>query len=137
MRIGLDLHGVIDSNPKFWASFSRLLVVGNDHEVHIIMGPPIKKVMAKLVRFHMCFTHLFSIVDYHRDRGTKMWQDELGRWNMSPYEWDKTKADYCVRQEIDLHIDDSSIYGKFFITPYAMYLNKLKSNSNCGTTVER
>lgn len=35
--------------------------------------------------------------------------------------WDRTKAEYCAREEIDLHIDDSDVYGQYFTTSYLKY----------------
>ena len=37
MNIGLDIHGVITSNPRFFSHFSTL-AVERGHEVHIITG---------------------------------------------------------------------------------------------------
>jgi len=28
--------------------------------------------------------------------------------------WNKTKAKYCEVMKLDLHIDDSDVYGKYF-----------------------
>jgi hypothetical protein len=33
--------------------------------------------------------------------------------------WDKTKAEYCQKEGIHFHLDDSDIYGEHFTTPYA------------------
>lgn len=35
--------------------------------------------------------------------------------------WDKAKGEYCKRQDIMLHIDDSEVYGKYFETPYIIW----------------
>lgn len=35
--------------------------------------------------------------------------------------WDSAKARYCKEHGIDIHIDDSTIYKKWFSTPYCLY----------------
>ena len=37
MKLGLDIHGVIDSNPESFAFMSQS-VIANNGEVHIITG---------------------------------------------------------------------------------------------------
>lgn len=121
MKLGLDVHGVIDANPKFWAAITQSLIE-EGHEVHIVTGHPINdKLTSKLLIFNIKYSHTFSIVDYHKEIGTKMWQDQEGKWFMDIYDWDQTKAEYCAREGIDLHIDDSKAYGQFFTTPYCCY----------------
>ena len=52
--------------------------------------------------------------------------DANGHPFMNDYDWDKTKADYCLKHGIQLHIDDSDAYGYFFKTPYARFYSKNK-----------
>ena len=35
--------------------------------------------------------------------------------------WDTAKAEYCMTHGINMHIDDSSQYVKWFSTPYCHY----------------
>ena len=121
MKIGLDVHGVIDANPKFWAEFTTTMLLAG-HDIHIITGPPITdEFKARLDGYGVKWTHIFSIVDHHCAIGTGVWQDAAGFWYTHPWAWDKTKADYCAENQIDLHIDDSDVYGYFFKTPYAKF----------------
>lgn len=130
MKIGLDVHGVIDDNPVFWSAITESLIK-EGHEVHIITGHPLNsKLTDKLSRMNIKCSCLFSIVDYHKSIGTKMWQDQNGHWFMNPEIWDRTKADYCAREGIDLHIDDSKVYGEFFTTPYSLYLGTINPPTN-------
>ena len=119
MKIGLDIHGVIDALPHIFSQLAALLI-SNGHEVHILTGHAInEKLITELKRLNIQYTHLFSITDYHRQNGTNMSFDHKGNPWMSDDDWDKTKAEYCKREGIDLHIDDSNKYGKYFTTPYA------------------
>lgn len=126
MKIGFDIHGVLDKHPIF-AELTKLLVA-NGHEVHILTGKRVKdgalKEAEDVGAYH---THFFSIADYYDEKGQILWNDENGRPHMDSYLWDKTKAEYCKRNQIDLHFDDSPVYGQYFKdeTVYARIGQKL------------
>jgi hypothetical protein len=124
MKIGLDVHGVVSANPKFWEEMTAMLV-SNGHEVHIITGHPHdSRLMAELRDYKVKWTHIFSIVDHHKTVGTYMWRNKKGEWEMGDRNWNKTKAEYCEKHGINLHFDDSWFYEDFFTTPYARYMSK-------------
>ena len=121
MKIGLDIHGVIDQNPKFFAEFSKAMVEAG-HEIHIITGPRFEKVERLLKRHKIVYTHFFSIVEYEEKRGVvEIKWDKKGDPYMDFFVWDGCKARYCKRKKIDLHIDDSEKYATHFMTPFALY----------------
>lgn len=124
MKLGLDIHGVIDAKRDFFVEFTSMLrdcngKLGHQHEVHILTGP--REVDLKPEELEgIWWTHRFSIVDYHVAKGTAMeWVN--GRAWMSDYDWDRTKADYAREHQLDLTIDDSETYQHFFSTPYAIF----------------
>ena len=121
MKIGLDIHGVITANSNFFSVFSKL-ALEQGHKVHIITGSMVTTArIAKLESFGIVWTHFFSITDYHKNLGTNItFSDQDNPW-IEDSLWDKTKADYCEDQKIDFHIDDTSRYGIFFKTPFALY----------------
>lgn len=120
IKVGIDIHGVIDSDPDLWAEFTRC-IINSGNEVHIITGPPIEWVKPDLIKWGIDYTHLFSIIDYHESIGTRIeWKDSKNPW-MEPVLWNPTKADYCRREGISIHIDDSPTYAQYFDTPYAEY----------------
>jgi len=123
IKIGLDIHGVVDSNIDFFKVLSKLLV-DNGHEVHIITGAKIEKELPFLKKNKISYTHLFSITDCHVEKGTKIMWDEKNDPHLDTYLWDKAKAEYCKKHNIDIHFDDSDIYNYFFKTPYARYFSK-------------
>ena len=128
-KIGLDLHGVISDMPEFFA-FLTDIIVKSGGEVHIITGGATKDDKKLLNDYKIRYTHFFSIVDYHVEINTPTSgkHPKYGFDMISDEEWDKTKADYCSRNKIDLHIDDTLIYNSFFTTPFA----RLWSHNNHG-----
>ena len=123
MIIGIDIHGVINAKPDFFREFMATLIQGGA-EIHVISGPTIAQCQKELEALRIFpvthYTKIFSIVDYHIAVGTKViWTPEGPE--MDPYLWNETKAAYCEREKIDLHIDDSDMYGMFFKTPYARF----------------
>lgn len=123
LKVGIDIHGVIDVRPDFFSTLSKLLV-DNLHEVHVITGAKIDHDIKYLKKHKIHFTHLFSITDHHSNKGTPIVWDKNGDPHFDAYTWDKTKAEYCKEQGIDLHFDDSDTYNYFFKTPYARFYSK-------------
>ena len=129
IKIGIDIHGVIDTNLNFFKVLTKLLV-DNGHEVHIITGAKIGNEMPFLKKHKIFYTHLFSITDHHIKNGTKIVWDKKDKPHLDTYLWDKTKAEYCKKQKIDIHFDDSDIYKHFFKTPYARFYSKNTKRNN-------
>lgn len=124
MKIGLDIHGVCDSNPKFFAELSRLFVEAG-HEVIIITGKMKSHgAVDEIKELGISYTKFFSIVDYHLEKGTEINFDSNGNPWINDDIWNRTKAEICEKENIDFHIDDSSIYGEYFNTPYAQIFIK-------------
>jgi len=112
MKIGLDVHGVIDKYPTFVAQYT-LNKINSGNEIHIITGQEREFVEPLVKSLGVPFTHFFSVVDYHKSIDTKMWQDDKKTWWMEPEAWLRTKGDYCKREGIEIHFDDSMEYGEF------------------------
>ncbi|MEK6828814.1 MAG: hypothetical protein AABY15_01720 [Nanoarchaeota archaeon] len=119
MKIALDIHGVCDTNPKFFAELSRLFVKAG-HEVHVLTGKRVSDgALDELNALEIKYTHFFSIADYHNEIGTNMWNDPNGNPWLEGEVWDRTKGDYCKKHNIDFCIDDTERYGQYFETPFA------------------
>lgn len=121
IKIGLDIHGVTDSNPFFKAMATAMLQAG--HEIHIITGASTKKAKRDLRSVGMVeeknYTTIFSLTDYLIDKGVDVHWKDPSTPMFPDEEWNKAKAVYCQENEIDMHFDDSEIYGLYFSTPYA------------------
>ena len=123
-KLGLDYHGVIDALPDFF-SFLSQSVVNNGGEVHILTGGTWdKKTEDKLKSFGIVWTHTFSIYDYLLDSDVKVvgevqFPDGTVQKKFEDGAWDHVKAEYCERENISLHLDDTLIYNDHFNTPFA------------------
>jgi len=121
MKLGLDIHGVITANPKLFSEISNLAKERN-YEVHILTGVMLSDAkLNELKKYNIYWSHIFSIADFHRNLGTSMtFSDPCNPW-IDHNLWDKTKANYCVKNAIDFHIDDTQRYGEYFKTIFALY----------------
>lgn len=117
-KVALDIHGVLDSAPEFFSHLSQLLTIA-DCEVHIVTGAEsTPELMQQLKDLGIAYTHFFSITDYHKSIGTEVTYSSPGNPVIDPALWDSTKAWYCANHNINMMLDDSSVYGKYFTTPY-------------------
>lgn len=122
MKIGIDIHGTADAFPDFFRELSRLFIEAG-HEVHIVTGVVLKKAIEELKILNIDYTIIFSVITYHETKGTKItYADKENPW-MSEDDWRRTKADYAERVGLDIMIDDSASYGRFFKTPYMKVRN--------------
>lgn len=121
-KIGVDFHGVINTKPDFFREFCReALKIGL--EVYIISGGPRETILAYLNQYQIPYTKLWCIFDYYEQRHQVEFYDD-GSFRIDDELWNKAKAEYCKEQNICIHIDDSAIYGREFVTPYCRYDEK-------------
>lgn len=127
MKIGLDIHGVCDTAPEFFSELSKLFVEAG-HEVIVITGA-MESHGAKdeLDDLNITYTKFYSIVDYNIKKGVDVTFDKKGNPWIDDDIWNMTKAEICKNEGIDFHIDDSTHYGQYFSTDYA--LMKIKKMS--------
>jgi hypothetical protein len=72
-----------------------------------------KRAVPLLKELNISYNKFFSVVDYHRKKKTKMWQNKDKTWQMSDLEWNRSKGDYLFRKKIDIHFDDSYTYANW------------------------
>lgn len=125
----IDLHGVINVQPEFYASLTQSLVK-DGWEIHILTGSHIveKGIVEELKSYGIAYTHLFSIADHHKNIKTEnMFYDKVGDPWISDESWDRTKAEYCKQHDISQCVDDTARYAQYFETPF-VYMTIQKNN---------
>jgi len=114
MIIGIDLHGVIDSDIKNFKSLLEIFW----NRVYIISGPPKADIEEELNKHGLYqglhFSKIFSVVDFLKEKGTKMWTDEKDTWWASDEDWWSSKAEICEKYDVDIMIDDKEKYRQYF-----------------------
>lgn len=123
MKIGLDYHGLLDQSFIFWSVVTNALVDAG-HEVHIITGSRKKDVEKELESYKIKYTHFFSITDSLLEKNVPHIEYN-GNWSFDNKEWNKAKAQYCMINRIDIHLDDTENYGKHFYTPF-FFVKRIK-----------
>ena len=113
MKIGIDVHGVIDKYP---VQFSHMTTawLSKGYEVHIITGQPLDDVMSILVDANIYYSHFYSIVECHMVKDTHMWKDDNDTWWMAGDIWTPAKGKYAEEVGLDIHFDDSRSYCDYF-----------------------
>lgn len=118
-KIGLDYHGVVSLHPEYFAAFARE-AISRGHEIHIITGGPEQAVAQKLQAIGLPYTRIFAIYDYYAAKGQISYLQD-GDYHIPDILWDSAKGQYCSDEKINIHIDDSEKYIKWFSTPYCRY----------------
>ncbi len=119
IKIGIDYHGVITANPEFFKKFNHY-AINNNCLIYIISGGHKEDIRKFLLSNGIAYSTIWSTVDYYDELNqVKYFAD--GSFKIDDNLWDKAKAWYCAKNKIDIHIDDSVIYGKYFTTPFCLY----------------
>jgi len=122
LKLGLDVHGVIDTFPKDFTRLTKALVEAG-HEVHVITGLKKNgKIEKELKDAGIYYTHYFSIVDQLEADGVEIkWVNGLPWAPDKP--WNEAKAKYCETVHVDIHIDDSYVYRDSFYNISTVFLH--------------
>jgi len=112
MKVGFDIHGVIDTYPAFFKKFAQILI-SRGQEVHILTGHQKDGALKELNELDFPYNHIFSIVDYHFSKGTEMKKTSSGWW-MGHKDWVSTKGIYAKEVGLHIHFDDQLEYLTHF-----------------------
>jgi len=117
MKIAFDVHGVLDRDPLL-REFVNSLTKHDNFEIYIISGPPMEQISKELLDLELYTAGLkiVSVVDFLKNKGIKMWQDENETWWCNDVEWWASKAEICKQYEIDIIFDDKVEYATYM--PY-------------------
>lgn len=123
MKIGLDYHGVIDKNPKFFVSLA-LALKDLGFEIYILTGESDSLQFETLLKSYnnglQWWNEIFSVTDYLINIGEHYKIDQNGRCCFNELLWNKCKSVYCKNNNIDLHIDNKKEYLKYFNDSYGV-----------------
>jgi hypothetical protein len=133
--LGIDVHGVLDHESDNKKIMLELITKKTGIKIYVISGPPISHIINELnsmgfvngVHYH----RVFSIVDYLKNKNTKMWTDDKDRWWADYESWWSSKANICNELKVDLMIDDSTEYAPYFDkinTKFLLYSEKGKGD---------
>jgi hypothetical protein len=129
MNVGFDLHGVINQSKKFLKLAKE--IKKDNGKVYVITGNPVdKKLIKELKKYgwtEKLYDGIFSIQDELDKQGIPVVMlDKFGRNHYEENSWDRCKADICKINDIDVHIDDTLRYSKYFIdrTVFGYYHKK-------------
>ena len=116
MKIGFDLHGVLDTYPEKCESMIKMLKK-TGHTVCIVSGPIVEKINIELEKLgydKYYFSDKCSVVDFLTMRGVEFdLTDPDNPWCDEQVWWD-AKARICKAYQIDYLIDDSLKYKPAF-----------------------
>jgi len=118
MRVGIDLHGVLNDKPEAFKPMLKALKANGD-EIYVISGPPMEKIVKELEELGYTsehFDHVVSVVDYLKAEGVKMWQDFKNDWWAESDDWWSSKGKICEKYNIGVLFDNSVEYEYFM--PY-------------------
>ena len=121
-KIGFDIHGVIDSNPCYFADLIKKYR-DEGFEIHIITGSPLADMEDKLYGWGIVYDQYFGIADWCLANSKTAYIDNGEVYDTDDV-WNTAKSMYCVREGIDVHVDDSDIYQQTFkniSTRYHLY----------------
>lgn len=118
-KIGLDFHGVINTNPEFFRDFADAAIKQNV-EVHIISGGPYEYIEKYLHDHNIPYSKIWCIFDFYNHKNKVEFLPD-GSFHVDDELWNSSKAQYCKDEGIDIHIDDSQVYGKYFHSGYCRY----------------
>ena len=121
MKLGFDIHGVIDTFGVFQKMID-ILVEHEDVEIHVLSGLEEKYLedqIGHLIDLDK-ITHFFSVTDHLVATGaTVEWKDGLP-W-ADDESWNRAKTEYCDEVGIDVLFDDSPVYAKYFDKSKTVY----------------
>ena len=119
LKIGLDFHGVINTNPSYFKDFTEY-AVAQGHQIYIVTGGPASAISSFLKAWGIKYTEMYTILDHYSALGKVTFFPD-GHFKMDENLWDAAKAKYCRKHNISIMIDDSIVYGRSFTTPYCRY----------------
>lgn len=115
--LGLDLHGVVDKYPYKFVRLSKTIIEGGGEVIICTGSSDNEKLVNQLLSYNngqQWWTSIFSITDFLIESGVPHVPTADGGVQVASNAWDSVKGKWAQVNGIDLHIDDSPEYGKYF-----------------------
>lgn len=117
MKIGIDLHGIIDKDEK-WEVFVKSLMSASRDEVYVLTGASYLDAKRELQRLGYIqgvhYLNILSVTDYLLDKNYTWKRDEHNRPAFDVKVWNRAKGWIAEDVGLDVHIDDSTRYKPWF-----------------------
>lgn len=124
LKLGLDLHGVIDNDPEYFSKLTN--IIKGKVEIHIISGGFLAEIKKFCKEHNIYADEYYSIPDYLIFNGADYWYDSKGNFRVDDFVWDTAKGLYCRKNGIDIMVDDTEVYGNFMDKSTFFYLYNKK-----------
>ena len=135
MKIGFDLHGVLTEAPEILKPILMALRLRGD-EIYVLSGPPrivIEAELKKLRYFEgVHYDHLFSMIDYAREKGHEIWEKPKGHYWCDDKIWWTLKGKCCHENEIEILFDDRPEYRAHLPINTTFFQTEKVRCTNCG-----
>ena len=114
----IDIHGVIDVNPKLYRSLMKAWHSSTETKVYICTGPPGAKAKEELASLHILqnvhYTDILSVCDLLETLGVEKLPKSTPDNPWYPTDdWNRAKGLFCAAYKADLLIDDTEEYFKY------------------------
>lgn len=135
IKIGLDIHGVIDENPSFFVGIANNIREQYLGEIHIITGSRNTEELRKQLFYDfgkggVWWNKIHSITDNLEERydTTLLKKYKNGNPVFPEDIWNSEKGKICDELGIDFHIDDTKEYESYFLGTEFYLWDKDKKN---------
>ncbi len=141
-KLGIDIHGVLDKEPKFYVSLAKMIKKSGG-EIHIITGQSWSNKLESQLLYYNCgikwWDVFFSIDDdlykHYKTHNLEIHIDEKGGRTYDEYLWNSSKGKYCNKHKINLMFDDSPFYGQYFKIGYIKIGSRKKEGQRFRDTI--
>lgn len=118
MRIGVDLHGFMDSYVPILKPILIFMKERLGVKIYVLSGPEKHQIFHELndlgYIWKVHYDEIFSIVDFLKDsKDPDLHRDKNGHWWTTDLKWFSSKAKFCKKEKIEVVFDDKIEYQSF------------------------
>jgi hypothetical protein len=125
LKIAFDFHGVLQTYPEILKPI--LISLNKEHNLIILSGPPWKEIFVELTDAgYTLGTHydeIISVVDWIKEQGIPMHQNENESWYCDDESWWSSKAKICKQNHISVLVDDKIQYKEHIENNFPLFFH--------------